>query len=193
MEQLSLGTKSTRHEIIKKLYLRRYISGTSPIPTATAIAVIDALDNCEVVKPDMTAQLEHDMNAIAEGKKTLDEIVGESRTMLTKVVTSLEKDKEDIKNNITKALKEQNKMGTCPKCGKDMVLRVSRKGKRFIGCSGYPTCDNAYSLPQKGGINASKEQCPVCNAPVVHVKFKGKKLWRLCVNSECPDKKQNNS
>ncbi len=188
MEQLSLGTKSTRHEIIKKLYYRRYIFGNTPRPTATAIAVIDALVDCDVVKPDMTAQLENDMNSIAEGKKTLEEIVGESRDMLQKVMVSLEKDKEDIKNNIGKALKEQNKMGTCPKCGKDLTLRISKKGKRFIGCTGYPDCRNVYSLPQKGGIMGYDEPCKTCGAPVVRIKLKGKRLWHLCVNPECPEK-----
>lgn len=29
----------------------------------------------------------------------------------------------------------------CPKCGKDIVIRFTKRGRRFFGCSGYPDCD----------------------------------------------------
>ena len=32
-------------------------------------------------------------------------------------------------------------VGTCPKCGKDVVEKVSKKGNKFFGCTGYPNCD----------------------------------------------------
>jgi DNA topoisomerase I len=190
MEQLSLGTKSTRHEIISKLYGRKYVTGATPIPTSTAIAVVDALINCDVVKPKMTAELESDMNEIAEGKKTLDATVKESREMLTKVMQELEPEKEKIKTNITNAVREQNTIGTCPKCGKPLVVRVSRKAKRFVGCTGYPECTNTYSLPQQGGLTMTTKQCDACNTPIVKVKMKGRPTWELCINSDCPKKKK---
>jgi len=190
MEQLSLGTKSTRHEIISKLYSRKYVTGATPIPTSTAIAVVNALINCDVVKPKMTAELESDMNEIAEGKKTLDATVKESREMLTKVMQELEPEKENIKTNITNAVREQNTIGTCPRCGKPLVVRVSKKAKRFVGCTGYPECTNTYSLPQQGGLTMTTKLCDACNTPIVKVKMKGRRTWELCVNSECPKKKK---
>jgi DNA topoisomerase-1 len=189
MEQLSLGTKSTRHEIIGKLYGRNYITGSPPRPTSTAVAVIDALGDYNVVKPDMTAQLEHDMSKIADGKKTLTNTVKESRGMLTQVMDSLEKDKESIRTSIKDALKQQRIIGTCPRCGSDMIIRKSKKGKRFVGCTNYPRCDHTYSLPQKGGLMKSDKTCKKCGAPMINVKLKGKKLWELCLNSSCPGKK----
>ena len=189
MEQLSLGTKSTRHEIIQKLRNRNYITLTPLAPTPTADAVIKALENCEVVKPQMTATLEQNMDSISEGKKTLNETVKESRTMLTKVMGILEKDKEKIRDNIQNAEKQQNTVGLCPKCGKDMIIRTSRSHKRFVGCTGFPDCKNTYSLPQKGGIMSTNTPCKECNTPVVSVKAKGKRAWSLCLNSECPAKK----
>jgi DNA topoisomerase-1 len=190
MEQLALGTKSTRHEIISKLYGRKYVSGGTPVPTSTAIAVVDALTNCDVVKPKMTAVLEADMNDIAEGKKTLEETVKESRLMLTKVMEELEPEKEKIKENINNAVKAQNTIGPCPKCGKSMVVRVSKKAKRFVGCTGYPDCTNTYSLPQQGGLTMTTKLCDACNTPIVQVKMKGRRPWDLCINSECPKKKK---
>ncbi len=29
----------------------------------------------------------------------------------------------------------------CPRCGKDIVIKFTKKGRRFFGCSGYPDCD----------------------------------------------------
>ena len=190
MEQLSLGTKSTRAEIISKLYGRRYISGQTPVPTSTAIAVVDALANTDVVKSKMTAELEEDMNSIAEGKKTLEETVAESREMLTKVMQELEPEKETIKASITKAVKEQNTVGPCPRCGKPLMVRISKKGKRFVGCTGYPECKNTYSLPQQGGLTMMTKVCDACGTPIVSVKLKGKRTWALCLNPECPKKKK---
>jgi DNA topoisomerase-1 len=190
MEQLLLGTKSTRHEIISKLYGRKYVMGGTPIPTSTAIAVVDAMINTDVVKPKMTAELETDMNDIAEGKKTLEETVKESRLMLTKVMEELEPEKEKIKENINNAVKAQNTVGPCPRCGKSLMVRVSKKGKRFVGCSGYPACSNTYSLPQQGGLTMTSKLCDACNTPIIQVKLKGRRSWDLCINPACP-KKQN--
>jgi len=189
MEQLSLGTKSTRHEIINKLYQRKYITLSPLAPTPTAIAVIDALEDCDVVKPKMTAALEIDMDLISEGKKTIDETVKESRKMLTTVMKSLETDKEKIRTSIKNAQREENTIGKCPKCGKPMIIRTSKKNKRFVGCTGFPDCKNTYSLPQQGAIFNTSISCEECNAPVVKVKSKGKHAWELCLNSECSAKK----
>jgi len=189
MEQLSLGTKSTRHEIIGKLYGRKYVTGSPPIPTATGFAVIDAIENYSVSKPDMTAQLEKDMDEIADGKKTLQKTVGESREMLTLVMKSLEKDKDSIKLKIKTALREETLIGKCPVCGHDMVIRSSKKGKRFVGCTNYPKCSNTYSLPQKGSVLKTDKTCSKCDAPVVRVKIEGRKYWYMCLNSKCPGKK----
>ena len=29
----------------------------------------------------------------------------------------------------------------CPKCGKELIIRRTRKGRRYYGCEGYPECD----------------------------------------------------
>lgn len=189
MEQLSLGTKSTRHEIINKLYFRKYINLSPLAPTPTAFAVIEALGDYDVVKPKMTATLEKNMDLISEGKKTLEETVDESRKMLTKVMKTLEEDKDKIRISIKNAEKEEKTVGKCPKCGKPLIIRTSKNKKRFVGCTGFPSCKNTYSLPQKGGIYLTDKVCKKCNTPIVRVKSKGKKAWELCLNSECDAKK----
>jgi DNA topoisomerase-1 len=189
MEQLSLGTKSTRHEIINKLYNRKYITLSPLAPTPIAIAVIDALEDCDVVKPKMTATLEQDMDLISEGKKTLDETVSESRQMLTSVMSSLEKEKEKIRVSIKKAQMKQNTVGKCNKCGKPMIIRTSKRNKRFVGCTGFPDCKNTFSLPQKGSVIVTEKLCEECGSPIVKIKSKGKRAWKLCINNNCPANK----
>jgi len=188
MEQLLLGTKSTRHEIISKLYQRKYITYSPFAPTPTAFAVVDAMGDCDVIKPKMTAILEEDMDLISEGKKTLEETVKESRKMLTEVMKILEQDKERIETSIKNAQREQNTVGKCPKCGKSLVFRRSKNKKRFVGCSGFPDCKNTYSLPQTGAVIVTDNVCKECATPIVKVKFKGKRIWELCLNSACPAK-----
>jgi len=190
MEELSLGTKSTRHDIINKLYQRKYITFSPFAPTPIAIAVIDSMSDCDVVKPKMTAELEKDMDLIAEGKKTLDETIEESRKMLTTVMQELEKDKQKIKKNIKEASLKQNTIGTCPVCGKKLVIRMSRRGKRFVGCTGYPKCKNTYPLPQRGAIIKTEKVCETCKAPVIQVKTRGKKPWELCIDPDCNSKEK---
>ena len=193
MEQLSLGTKSTRHEIINKLAQRKYINLSPLGPTPLAMAVVEALDETDVVKPKMTAELEQDMDLIAEGKKTLGETVDESRKMLTVVMNELEKKKQAIKENIQKADAKQNTIGVCPSCGKALMIRKSRKGKRFVGCKGYPNCKQTYPLPQRGIIKKTDQTCPLCHAPIVKVVSKGKKPWEICINIDCPTGKPKNN
>jgi DNA topoisomerase I len=188
MEELSLGTKSTRHEIINKLYSRRYILLSPLKPTPVGMAVVDALEGCDVIKPKMTAVLEEDMSLIAEGKKTLEETIKESRDMLSKVLEELQDDKEKIKENIQKASKQQNVVGKCPDCGKNLVIRTSRRGKRFVGCSGYPDCKRTYPLPQKGGIIKTDKICEECEAPIIKVVSKGRRPWVICINPDCSTK-----
>ncbi len=189
MEKLLLGTKSTRPEVISKLYSRKYITKSPLAPTPIAIAVIESMKNCDVIKSEMTARLEKDMNLIAENKKTLQDTVKESRSMLTKVIKSLENNKVSIKTNINNAHFEQNNYGICPKCGKNLILIISRNKKRFIGCTGYPTCKNTYPLPQKGFISKTDMICESCKTPIIMVRTKGKKPWNMCFDMKCSAQK----
>jgi DNA topoisomerase-1 len=185
MEKLLLGTKSTRPEVISKLYSRKYITKSPLAPTPIAIAVIDAMQDCDVIKPKMTAKLEKDMSLIIENKKTLEETVSESRDMLTKVLKTLEKDRANIRKNINSAHLEQNSFGMCPKCGNNLMLIVSKNKKRFVGCTGYPDCKNSYPLPQKGYISKTDKLCESCKTPIIRVKTKDKKSWDMCLDIKC--------
>ena len=186
MEKLGLGTKATRHEIIGKLYERNYIKGRSITPTPAAFAVVDALkEGAEIItKPDMTAHLEQEMDKIAEGKKSFEEVVEESKEILRKAFELLERKENEIGEAIKEAVEKQNYFGKCNKCGGDLILIKSGKGKRFIGCSNFPKCSNSYPLPQKGSVYFEGEYCSKCGAPMITVIYKGKK-WKKCADINC--------
>ncbi len=65
----------------------------------------------------------------------------------------------------------------CPVCGKDIVVRKSKKGRLFYGCSGYPECTQSYwNKP----IN---KECPKCGNLLVEKK--GREKGHMCSNAEC--------
>ena len=75
-------------------------------------------------------------------------------------------------------------MGKCPRDGGDMIIRQSRYGKRFLGCSNYPKCTNTYALPQKGTVKFTGEYCPICNSPLI-MGYIGARRWKFCPDMKC--------
>ena len=62
----------------------------------------------------------------------------------------------------------------CPKCGKEIVVRRSKKGRLFYGCEDYPNCDfMSWARP-------SAEKCPQCGKMLY---VKGNKL--TCTDEKC--------
>jgi DNA topoisomerase-1 len=161
MSELGIGTKSTRHNTIDKLYDRGYVEGDPPEPTGLAMGVVEAAEEYAglVVSEDMTAQLEEDMTAIANGEATLGEITEESREMLERVFEELDPSTEEIGEHIREALKRDKELGPCPECGERLLLRSSRGGSHFVGCDGYPDCTFTLPLPNKGNPLVLEETC----------------------------------
>jgi len=190
MESVGLGTKSTRHEIIQKLYARDYVKERTPVPTDSGIAVTRALKKWAdpITKPDMTATLERDMDDIVEGRKVVRDVVQDSRQMLVTVMDVLEANKAAIGGAIKEALRTQNVLGTCPKCNGTLTVMRSWKGKRFVGCSGYPKCRNSFPLPQRGRIDLHPEKCPACGNLQVNVHHGRRRPWTVCLNPKCPSR-----
>ncbi len=83
-----------------------------------------------------------------------------------------------------KSLKEPEEVvGKCPKCGKDVLKKKSRKGAIFYGCSGYPECDFiSWDIPLE-------EKCPDCKSYLTKKPHANGALIR-CSNKECKYKRQ---
>jgi len=63
---------------------------------------------------------------------------------------------------------------SCPKCGKDIVIRRTKKGRRYYGCEDNPNCD--FMVWQR----PSSKKCPACGNVLVN---KGNKL--ACIDKQC--------
>lgn len=62
----------------------------------------------------------------------------------------------------------------CPKCNAEIVIRKTKKGRRYYGCENYPECDfMSWQRP-------SKEKCPECGGAMLE---KGSKL--VCMDEKC--------
>jgi DNA topoisomerase I len=191
MEELGLGTKSTRHSIIQSLLERGYAFGSPLKPTETGIAVTQALERhaTMVTTPDMTARLEEDMDSIVEGQQSLEGVVGRSREALGGILDKMESEKEEISREIREGVRGDTVLGACPGCGGEMrILKARKSGKRFAGCGSYPDCTVTFPLPQKGAIVATGEVCEECGSPRIKVLSKGSKPWELCLDPDCPTK-----
>ncbi len=187
MEAHGLGTKATRHDMIERLFSRRYIVNDPIEPTQLGVAVIEALEQFapHITTPDMTAELEDEMTQIAQGAKQRDEVVLHSRKLLGEVMDRLIPAKAQVSDAISDAVIADSKVGTCPKCGGDLCVKTSAKNRSsFVGCNNWPDCDVTYPLPQ-GKYDAVEETCPVCGGPQIKVTPFRAKAYTHCLNPEC--------
>jgi len=186
MDRLQLGTKSTRHDIIGKLFSRNYVQGNYLIPTASGIALTKSLEKHGggITEPEMTAKLERDMLSIASGERTLDNVVQESQDMLYDVAEKIQSESVQIGDEIKAALKKQQFVGLCPSCGNSMTIKKSKNGN-FIGCNGYPECTRAYPLPKGALIQMTDSVCPVCGLAEIKVIRKGMPPSLQCIDPKC--------
>ncbi|MBQ8532571.1 MAG: type I DNA topoisomerase [Clostridia bacterium] len=83
----------------------------------------------------------------------------------------------------TKPMPEDEVKEPCPKCGGKLVKRISKKGKKFYGCSNYPNCD--FAAP---GIPTG-EKCPECGGYLIS----GVRGRKYCMNAECPTRQKKTS
>ncbi|HOE56102.1 MAG TPA: type I DNA topoisomerase [Bacillota bacterium] len=81
----------------------------------------------------------------------------------------------------TKAIVENTGI-SCPKCSGEIIVRKTKKGRKFFGCSRYPECSFvSWDEP-------IAERCPECGSFMVK-KFTKKGLEHKCTNEACGFKK----
>ncbi len=206
MEERGLGTKATRAEIIQKLFDRGYVYSNPPIPSETGIAMYEAFRKYvpRMATPEMTAQLEQEMDRIAAGQMTKADVVGDSRSLLHKTWSEIDESREDLAKVVWAGMDQDRVLGPCKVCeeagrtkedGSPHMLRIIRakkSGKRFVGCSGWTlddpnSCDQTFPLPQRGDVFRLEDRCSVCDKTprLKVVPFRGRS-WNLCLNDECP-------
>jgi DNA topoisomerase-1 len=194
MEESGLGTKATRADIIQKLYDRGYVFGNPPEPSETGIAMCKAFEHYvpRMATPEMTAEMEAEMDQIAAGEMTKDQVLADSRDLLRSAYDEmgpdLKTEDEDAKwrkfaREIWAGMDQDRILGPCIVCqeagrkqddGSPNMLRIikaRKSGKRFVGCQGWDgdnpdspdSCDQTFPLPQRvRGLYKIEDVCSVC-------------------------------
>lgn len=190
MEDVGIGTKATRSNTVSALYNRNYIDNDPIHVTDLGEGVVSALEeNCpRILSPDLTREFEEAMERIRTGDAAPDTVLSEAEEELTGILNEFKQHESAVGEELVAALdatrKKQNTLGTCQECGEDLVIRTSGDS-RFVGCEGYPDCENTYPLPGYGKIESTDEVCDDCGTPYVKVIRKGKKPWKMCLVFEC--------
>ncbi|MCR5150610.1 MAG: type I DNA topoisomerase [Clostridiales bacterium] len=177
LEENGVGRPSTYASIISTITKRGYVvrKAKQLVPTELGEKTTHLLKDQfpKIVNTKFTAQMEANLDKIAEGKldyvRMLDDFypdfeknLKKARSDMQNVKIQLEEDKTDI---------------PCDKCGRMMIIKTSRYG-RFLACPGYPECKNTKPLPT--GV-----KCPQCGSDIIEKRSKKGKVFFSC--SSWPD------
>ncbi len=200
MDENGIGTKATRADIIQTLYDRKYVRDKRIEVTALGFDIVEVLrKHCpRVISVKFTRELEEKMEQVQAGREKRQNVLVEAVDRLKPMLEELKEKEKTLGEALSKAVKkarmEERIVGKCPTCGTGkLIILYSRKtGKRFIGCTNYfnGLCTTSFPLPQKGTVRSLRSECKGCGWPLVEVRTKGRRPWRLCFNPGCPRKEE---
>ena len=194
LESKELGTKSTRAEIIDRLYKRNYLKEQSIEVTKLGMKTVETLQKyCpEILDENLSRHFEEEMEQIMEEKKKKEEVIDEAKEVLSKILNHFKKNEKEIGKELYEANKEtwriENTLGNCPVCKKSSLMIKKGKYGRFAACDSYPKCKATFKLPLSGMIIASENVCEKCQHPIIKIIRKGKRPQDVCINQDCPSK-----
>ena len=161
LEERGIGRPSTYASIMSTLEDRGYVTkqGRTLFPTDTGDVVSSFLEEhfTNYISDTFTAEMEDELDDIAEGKRTYVKTLKDFYGPFLKEVK--------IKDKLAKAtnLGEAPADILCPICKSSMIIKLSRNGK-FYSCSKYPECAGARKLDgtEMSGPKETGEPCPKC-------------------------------
>jgi DNA topoisomerase-1 len=143
LEKRGLGRPSTYASIIKTIVDRGYVEkqGKALVPTDTGEVVSGFLEEnfCDYISDSFTAEMEDELDDIADGKRTY------LKTL------------KDFYGPFEKEVKEKSKLAKatdlgaagaefkCPVCSGPMIVKLGRAG-RFLSCERFPDCTGALTI-----------------------------------------------
>lgn len=175
MESLGIGRPSTYATIIATIKDRGYVilKDKKFEPTEIGEETTDKLQEffSDIVNVKYTAEMEHDLDEIAEDKmdniKLLHEFYDKFEPLVEKAFKEMEKKAPVATGEI------------CPECGGDLVIRKGKYGE-FVACSNYPTC-KYIKKEQKEVKEICK--CPKCDKGMIVERITKKgKIFYGCNN-----------
>ena len=160
LEKRGIGRPSTYAAIIKTLEDRGYVEKQvrTLIPTHTGDVVSTFLENHfgEYISDTFTAEMEDELDEIAEGERDYEKTLKSFYTPFTKAIKS--KAKIEKLTNMGDAPEEF----LCPECGSSMVYKLSRAG-RFMSCKRFPECLGARK--EDGSVISNEPPAPIGKHP----------------------------
>jgi DNA topoisomerase-1 len=161
LEKRGIGRPSTYASIMKTLNDRGYVvkEGRTLMPTDTGDVVSTFLEDnfANYISDTFTAEMEDELDDIAQGKREYAKTLGDFYTPFLKDVKLKDKEAGKI-TDLGPAPKEF----TCPICGSPMVFKLSRQGK-FMSCSRFPDCLGART--ETGEVISQEPPKPIGNYP----------------------------
>jgi len=174
LEEHGIGRPSTYATIITVIQTRKYVEKKEKalFPTLLGRTVCKQLVTqfSNIMDYKFTAGMEEKLDLIAEKKAIWNVVLQEFYTPFMEVVSSVMKDAKRV------TIESDKK---CPNCGRVMLVKTSRFGTQFLGCSGYPECKTIISLNninELEGTNSNnnepdkeqaiEEKCDKCSGPM---------------------------
>jgi len=171
LEEKGIGRPSTYASIISLIIDKHYVEKDYRYlkPTSLGSSISDYLSTSfpSLFDLNFTAEMEDSLDQIADGKKTILELLNTFYKPFEKEVKVMKKDKEKIE--VAEDILEEK----CPKCGSDLIARFGKYGK-FYACRAYPKCKYI-----KANLHFVKNSvCPECKGRLV-VRFskKGRRFY----------------
>ncbi len=172
LEEHGIGRPSTYATIITVIQTRKYVEKKDKalVPTLLGRTVCKQLVSqfANIMDYKFTAGMEEKLDLIAEKKAVWNVVLKEFYSPFMEVVNSVMKTAQ-------KVVIESDKK--CPNCGKVMLVKTSRFGTQFLGCSGYPECKTIISLNNSMELDSIEgedkvsqsvdEKCEKCSGEMV--------------------------
>ena len=173
LEELGIGRPSTYATIVDTLQKRYYAKLQNkvftPTELGTLVSKITEQYFPDIINTKFTANLESQLDDIAEGK------VGWENTIYN-FYRNFRKDVEKAESEMEKVEIKQEFTGeSCPECSSPLVFKLGKFGK-FIACSNFPDCRYTNTIQKKVGV-----VCPKCKKhEILEKKSKKGKLFYGC-------------
>ena len=152
LEEHGIGRPSTYATIITVIQTRKYVEKKDKAlkPTLLGRTVCKQLVTqfANIMDYKFTAGMEEKLDLIAEKKAVWNVVLQEFYTPFMEVVQSVMKDAKKV------TIESDKK---CPNCGRVMLVKTSRFGTQFLGCSGYPECKTIISINNMNELDSASE------------------------------------
>ena len=179
LEKLGIGRPSTYMPTITTITARGYVGREVKqlYPLEVGFLVNDFLVEHfpEIVDFEFTANMENDLDKIAEGEEEWQEVIGKFYKPFS--VKLAEKEKTLVKKDL-----DEKTDAKCELCSAPMIIKMGRFG-RFMACTKFPECKYTKSLVEKKVIMP----CPKCEKGQVVAKRtkRGKIFWGCDTYPKC--------